>query len=627
MTWKGIDFQGIMTLDQALIDELRNYLLEKESQFGKTLALAVGGIPQVTAPIKSLPGSIVSGSLLEVTEQFAKNVRSISKNKTLDFAKNACKNASNQINASLWDYVEILEGCITELFQQLKYVSFEEWNPELVGVVDTVNEILIQKIREMYRVIDLLKLSLNEYCEACQRMKGISGFKRFLGKISFNRLIDPSILRALKKCEKELTYEKETFITRYNSFLVIREQVEEALKKFSEYVLLNKLEDNVQANFKRIYKLLKIWKLNVKADALPSREPIRAMRSAFSIEKATEIFKDYYAFLKQTLFERSKMLKMGSKDLYEEEANKKSVLEAVNGYRSEIHTLGATIEQYRDFFLESHPDPYVRSRWGFPEWVVGPEPVQSEDLQHLVFKIEWLDKLYADICRTIHNGPLKGESNQLSKQYREILSILHEMGQPLISRAVMRSRSERILNILQEMNELGSFNPEVIDYSSRIFSKAMRVDWQYHVLFEFSSFHSLYEIHQGLIGKLDSHSHINRMNKFKAIIHKLREWVKNREALQHLHEIEMEMSDIKLYLQEFLAQVQRTVDHSVKGPESVRKVTLILSSELLEYRYLFGSFFYFLLQNETEGKSIRNQFLFVDQYFEAVENHIHELLF
>lgn len=627
MTWKGIDFQGIVTLDQGLIDELRNYLYERESQFGRTLLLAIGEAPPAAQPNMYMPVILVPESILEVTERFVKNVRVISKSNTLEPSKDSWKNASVKINASVWDYVEILEGCITELFQQLKYVGFEEWNPELVVVVDTVNEILTQKIREMYRVIELLKVSLNEYRTFCQMKSGMSSFRRFLSKIASRNLLDPSIMAALKKCERQLIHEKGLFITRYNEFLDINDEVEESLKKFSHYVLLNKLDEILQHDFKRIYRLLKIWKLNDKTDALPAREPIRAMRSAFSIEKATELFKIYFRFLRSTLFERSKMLKMGSKELYEDETNKKLVLEAINGYRAEVHTLGATVEQYRDFFLSSHPDPYVRTRWGFPEWIVGPEPHQTKELQYLIFKIESLDKLYADIGHAVHKGAQKGEGIQLSKQYREILKIFHEMGQPLTSRSVMRSRSEKILSILQEMNELGSFNPESIDYVGRILSKAMRVDWQYHVLFEFTSFHSLYEIHIGLIGKLDSRSHLNRMNKFKIIIQRLREWIKNRESHRHLHEIEMEMSDIKLYLQEFLAQVRRTANHSVQGPEQVRKATLLLSSELLEYRYLFGNFFHFLHQNETEGKAIRNQFLFVDQYFEAVENHIHELLF
>lgn len=361
-----------------------------------------------------------------------------------------------------------------------------------------------------------------------------------------------------------------------------------------------------------------------KKQGIPERELIRVMRRGFSIEKAAALFKSYYQFLKMTLFERSKMLKIGSKEMFEGESNKKLILEAVNGYRSEVQALWALVGQFRNFFLESHPDPYVRTRWGFPEWLVGPEPRQTIELQKLVLKLERLDRLYADIGLSIHRGRQQGESFQLSKSYREILKILHEMGQPLTSRSVLKSRSEKVLTIIQEMNELGSFNPEVIDYVGKALSKAMRADWQYHVLFEFTTFHIVYEIHQGLVGSYESRFHLNRMNKFRSIIKKLQEWVKNRDVHKHIEEIEMEMSDLQLYLQEFLAQVQRTLSDSALHPETFRKATMINSAELLEYRYLFGNFFHFLHQNEPEGKTIRNQFLFVDQYFESVENLIQE---
>jgi hypothetical protein len=114
------------------------------------------------------------------------------------------------------------------------------------------------------------------------------------------------------------------------------------------------------------------------------------------------------------------------------------------------------------------------------------------------------------------------------------------------------------------------------------------------------------------------------MNKFRSIIKKLREWVNDRDIHKHVAEIEVEMSDLQQYLQEFLAQVQRMIIESPGNPEILRKVVINTSAELLEYRYLFGTFFHFLHQNEPEGKTIRNQFLFVDQYFESVENFVHE---
>ena len=612
MTWKGIDFQGIVSLDQGLIDELRLFLMEKESQLGKTLLAVVEAAPPASQPNLYLPPVITSQPLLESAEIFAKSIRNFATNKQR--SKESWKVVTSLINEALWDYVEILEGCIIELFQQLKHVGFEEWRPDLVVVVETVNEILLQKIRELYRVIYLLKSSLKEYRNLCH------GWNFF----SFWSLIDRSLYSSLKKCERTLIYEKEKFLSKYHAFIEINQQADESLKKFSHFVLLNKLDEGVQRDVRRIYKLLKIWKLNQKSKVLSEREPIRVMRSGFSIDKATELFRVYYRILKTTLFERSKILKMGPRALFEEEGSKKLVLDTVNGYRTEVHALKTAVGQFREYFLASHPDPYIRTRWGFPEWIVGPEPHQAKELQDLVYKLEALDKLYSEISLSIHRGVNPRDNLQLSKQYRECLRLLHEMGQPLTSRTVMKSRSEKVLSLLHEMNELGSFNPEVIDYAGKILSRAMRADWQYHVLFEFSQFHQLYQIHRGLLGALDSRMHLNRLEKFKKIIKKLQEWVRNRDISKHVHEIEMEMSDLSLYLQEFLATVQRELQNAAQKPELLRKITLEIRGQLLEYRYLFGNFFHFLHLNEPEGKTIRNQFLFVDQYFETVENLLHD---
>ena len=89
-------------------------------------------------------------------------------------------------------------------------------------------------------------------------------------------------------------------------------------------------------------------------------------------------------------------------------------------------------------------------------------------------------------------------------------------------------------------------------------------------------------------------------------------------------EIELDMNDMKTYLQDFLASVQRAEKERAHNPfidETVDKFKV----QLLEYRYLFGQFFYLLMNKNSESQQLRNQFLFVDQYFETIENHLSHL--
>jgi hypothetical protein len=79
------------------------------------------------------------------------------------------------------------------------------------------------------------------------------------------------------------------------------------------------------------------------------------------------------------------------------------------------------------------------------------------------------------------------------------------------------------------------------------------------------------------------------------------------------------MNDMKSYLQDFLAIIQRTLQGKSKNlflDDTLNK----LGHQLLEYRYLFGQFFTTIMIKKLERVQLRNQFIFVDQYFESMEN-------
>ncbi|MCE5317518.1 MAG: hypothetical protein LLG04_09205, partial [Parachlamydia sp.] len=147
-------------------------------------------------------------------------------------------------------------------------------------------------------------------------------------------------------------------------------------------------------------------------------------------------------------------------------------------------------------------------------------------------------------------------------------------------------------------------------------NKAMRADWQYHVLFGLPAFHHLYAIYRGIVGTVDDRTHTNRMQKFKRLIQQLDSWVSSHDTPRHAHEIEVDLSDMKGYLQDFLAYAQRLSKDEEPGKEE-RYASI--AQQLLEYRYMFGSFFHRLHDDSTESLMLRKQLLFVDQYFEAVE--------
>jgi hypothetical protein len=133
-------------------------------------------------------------------------------------------------------------------------------------------------------------------------------------------------------------------------------------------------------------------------------------------------------------------------------------------------------------------------------------------------------------------------------------------------------------------------------------------------LFDLPKFQKIYAIHQGILSVVENPQHLKRKEKFTHCIKKVEEWILNNATPKHAEEIELNIQDIKIYLQEFFAEVQKI--NTSDSQQHIRS----LEHQLLEYRYLFGSFFHRLHESHPEEKMLRQRFLFVDQYFESIEN-------
>lgn len=621
---KPIDFQGIANFDRALLEHLYDYLSYNESHLAKCIIHSIHPLPGESLPPTLPPLDGERYRCRDAVQSFGKSVATVATSTKPLVAPNDWEIAVRQVNASLWEYVEILEGCVTELFQQLNQVGFEQWHADLMKVVEQVNLALLRQMNECEWLINRIEPLLWDYRRSCEEKSGKSGFFKRMMSLG-SSLVDRSLYSYLKKSKRFLSIQSKWFTQRYNDYQKLKEKIENSSRKFKGYHIYSELDENIQRDFKKMYELLKLWTINVKTKSLPPREPIRAIRSLFSLEYAELIFDQYFRLLEEALYNKSLDIKTDPVYLYKDPSSRKVAVEMVKGLRAEVHTLGATIECYRDFDLRTHPNPYVRNRWGFTEWVVGPEPEKTRQLLDLVYEVEFLDKLFERFSESMSKGPLAEQEQLFQPRLESVKRTLHEMGQPLSSRVMMKSRAERLLEQMEEMNELGSFDINILDVMGKIFSKAMRADWQYHVLFDFPLFHQLYRIHQGIIGKNLDFKHQNRLKKFKQIIDELQGWVKKCDTHRHVHEIETDMNDMRGYLQDFLALVQNFSSKDDLNASGAEVEISDFAKQLLEYRYLFGSFFHMLHQHEPEGKLIRNQFLFVDQYFEAVESQLHEM--
>lgn len=621
MSWKTIDFQGIISLDSPVVDLLGHYLEERENQLARGILEAIPAPANTEQPLPPLELTSLL-KLDDAIDYFAKRDYLNNHGQHPRIALENWKKSVAEINTILWQYVEILEGSVTELFQQLEQISLEQWHSRLFQAVSSIKEILVHKMEDLIWSIKRLENLLWKSRLACENPKSNSLLFIRLSSI-WTSVLDRSLIAHLNKSQEFLRAQYYKFTKRHKGYISLLDEVEKSLEKLAMYRVLSTLDSETRRQFIELYQLLKLWELNCTVKALPSREFVVALRNALSIDKATGLFRDYYNALRKTLFEKSLVFKRHSQELLVESPSRSYMQESLAGSEAEIHSLGATIAHYREFLLRADPDPYVRTRLGFPDRVVGSEPAQTKPLLNLGFDVEALNELYEQLIQALKKGTVLLPEEQ-GKLDQEIQQHLHEMAQPLATHRRIRSAAESILDRLQKLDELGSFDSNIVEYMGQLFAKLLRVDWKYNVLHGIPLFHQLYAIHQGLIGPIDDRYHMNRLSKFRKLLHQVEDWVKNRKSQAHFHDIELDINDIKGYLQDFLGYVQRMFNEPKLAKSQAEKLEQEVSRELLEYRYLFGNFFYQLRQNETEGLLIRKQFLFVDQYFETVEYKLYE---
>lgn len=622
MTWQPIDFQRIVALDKTLVNQLQKYLQEKETEQSNAL---IASVPEGASDAPVLPPSrSFNLKLSEAVEIFGKKLRSLADAKRDTLAPDLWKEIAQRINLSFWEYEEVLEGCAKELFQQLEQLGIEQWNAELAHVLEEIKDILLHHIEDLIWALRRVESQLNDFRSVQETVQGKSALLRKL--ISYwSPILDRSLLINLLKTEKYLHIHYKKHARLLADYIELDEKVRGIMNKLNGYQVLQSLDEESREKFKLVYYYVKLWLNSPKAQIVPVQELIQALSYEISVEQTIELFKKYENALKAALFHQSRVLKKRTIKYLSDPSGKKMIQEVMKGYQAEIRTLGSTVAKYREFLLRTDPNPYVRSRWGFTEWVVGPEPAQTKQLLNLEYGVENLESFYERLDESIERGPGKKKEHRRLRISPEIQRVLHEMGQPLTSYNMTKTRAEFVIDHLKKLNELGSFNSYSVEYAGKLFAKLLRADWKHHVLQEIPDFHDLFAIHMGIVGGSDDRKHLNRMNKFRHLIQEIENWVKNRETRRHEHDIELDMNDLKGYLQDFLAQVQRTAKDETLDNETAKLMISELSHQLLMYRYLFGEFFHFLGRYTADGKRIRNRLLFVDQYFESVENRLHIL--
>lgn len=623
MNWRSIDFQGVMTLDRGVVEQLDHYLMEKESRLAHQILNIISLVPDPSdSSSPSLPNPSQSIKLSEVIGKFTKRIRQLTKHDLNQIAHPDANQVIEDINLALWEFTEVLEGGVIELFQQIKQVNVDRWRQSFTHVIHDIKDILLHYIDDLIWAIRRLEDPLKEYWQkGGGSLSQVNQWKKIFQK--WRSILDPALLNHLEQSKSLLKSQYTDFHHRYLEYGKLSLKAEVILEKMKNYPVLALLEINDQNLYVDIFRLLKLYELNENKKGTLSSEIVRSLKSLSSVDRAIKVFRHYKIGLEDAFFMSSLELKALSQESSNLEESVTRLKGKVNDYLNELQQLIINMSRYREFILNTNPNPYKRSRWGFTEWIVAPEPYKAKELLHLIYSSEELKVWYERLLISLNRDVLSQEVSERNA-CQEIDKFLHEMGQPLISQSMIKNRAERLLGQMREYDEAGSMYAGAIRYIQHVLSRAMRLDWKYHVLSGFPVFHEIYHIHKGLSKPIDDPSHAFRMEKFYLLFDQIEGWVRKEDVYLHVHEIELDINDMKIYLQDFLAAIQRLAREKSLNPfldERVEQFQL----ELLEYRYIFGDFFHVIMSKNLEGQQLRNQFLFVDQYFESIEALLNEL--
>jgi hypothetical protein len=597
------------SLEASMVSELADYLEKKETCLGRQLIGSVHLLSHLPALIDQPRACL---SLPEAVELFAKKV-SFSLQDAKGISASEAAQTCQLVNEALWNYLEVLESCTNEFFQQLDQIGFDQWNEPFLQNATGMKELLSAHLETLLQYVVPSSSTLSALLQA---YRNPSVRNKLMHKLFRRSLLDPALNAAVKKCQKFLNFRFQLFLEKYKGYMQLKQSIEVCQQQFYSFHCFLSLELSLQSRLKQLHFLLSIWSDNLSARALSRMETVRAVRGVGSPESIADLLQAYLRAIKQAVFERSRAIKVPVDDPLE---GKKAIIQSTHhilaDYEREIALLRHFTATYQRYIQKGQSMLSVPAS---QSWFRPAEPHLVKQLQSIMEACEQLSHLCAHFREAL--VPEKNQEIPASLT-NEISRCLHEMGQPLASREWMRNHAKILLKKLAQLDEIAAVDSHLVSYVGSILCKALREDWKYHVLPYFPLFESIYKTHKNIIGTLSDKQHHKRLSGFHRVLSQLDEWVKYGECARRMQEIELDLGDIKNHLQSFYAELQAM--EAAEKPWT--KSLSTMREQLLEYQFLFSSFLHQLSFDNPEVRLLRRQLLFVDQYFDAIDSKLEEL--
>lgn len=512
---------------------------------------------------------------------------------------------SKNLNQAIWNYLELIEGNIVELFEQINRANVNFWNEILLDNLTAITLILQDYLAELDLLIGVLEDLLRE-----KRTIPYIANTPFYWLIHFifkrSSFLDRQIRVNIKNSQAFLNIQFSSLQAKINKTITEKYKIAKEVKSLKKQIGLSQMDKIEREQFLNFYKSLMLWNFVIQNKMISKQDFWKYFDFTYPPKKIIELLLNYDEGLFNSFYRLCREWR---------EAHDIKIIEKMELLAHERLLLENILHKYRSMLLFLNPNPYISTKLGFSEHVVGMEPTHSLHLKEILFSLADLKKLMQRFNENLIKQTLEDSETKHNRLKQAIELLTHQMGQPLMSRKSMAGLIDKMLTSLEELDELGGSAGDVGELITAALLTLLNYDWSYQILYENERFNELYHIHLQLEKKGESLVQESQLRKIKGRLNELKSLLKQPDPFKIINDAESSLTEINALLQAFFYATKIAWEKA----DEMEKILLEekIKLDLLEYYALFSHFLGCLSKNEPNGKLFLNSFFTVKQYLDA----------
>ena len=289
-----------LKFNHALLQQFRAFLDQREAKLADELTLTIIPSPGELGKVH-LHGS-GHMKLTQALQTLTTLIRDLNEDQ---IPPDKGYSAIGVVNRALWSYVEVLDGAVYELIQQLQQTDIQSWDQHFFEVVLAFKELLVHRIEDTIWLYKRLEDLFLTYRAVCRKRKN---FWIVFGRVVsyFSSLLDGTLFKHLVRAEENLNRAYKSFSTGFKSYQAMCVIAEEKSLKFKDFIIFQQLSFNHQSQLLALFRLLRIREENIRQKLLDQAYIDQAIKNLGKSTLFGLYFRDFFKHLKEQFFNISR---------------------------------------------------------------------------------------------------------------------------------------------------------------------------------------------------------------------------------------------------------------------------------------------------------------------------------